>query len=200
MYSTFFSRLPRLPADAVNGLAVTLIVVATLLPPTPAVAATLDDVRDRGRVNCGVNIGLAGFAEANSLGEYRGFDVDLCRAVAVAALNDASAVEYVPLSVTDRFKALQDGRIDLLSRNTTWTLQNDALHGSFAGVSFFDGQGFMVHKKSGIRSALELDNAPICGPMHTSYCPRSFPRSRTGPWFDRTIRSGRMWFAGRSTA
>ncbi len=127
-----------------------------------AAAATLDDVRERGAVRCGVNTGLAGFAKANSLGEYSGFDIDICRAVASALFNDSEAVEMLPLSSVERFPALQQGRIDVLSRNTTWTLERNTLFGEFVGTSFYDGQGFMVNKQSGIRSALELDNRPIC--------------------------------------
>ena len=125
-------------------------------------AATLDDVQARGALRCGVNQQLAGFASANSLGEYSGFDVDVCRAVATAIFNDSEAVEMSPVSAGERFSALESGFLDVLSRNTTWTLQRNTDFGSFIGVNFYDGQGFMVTKRSGIRSALELDNQPIC--------------------------------------
>lgn len=125
-------------------------------------AATLDEVQARGALRCGVNTGLAGFAKANSLGEYEGFDVDVCRAVASALFNDSEAVEMIPLTSTERFAVLQQGELDMLARNTTWTLERNALYGEFVGVNFYDGQGFMVTKRSGIRSALELDNQPIC--------------------------------------
>jgi len=128
----------------------------------PVQAATLDDVTSRGIIRCGVNINLAGFSTSNSLGEYSGFDVDICRAVSTALFNDSEAVEMVPLSSVDRFDALTGGQIDILSRNTTWTLDRNTLYGDFVGVSFYDGQGFMVPKRSGFRSALELDNQPIC--------------------------------------
>ena len=127
-----------------------------------ASAATLDSVIQRGALRCGVNLELAGFAKANSLGEYSGFDVDVCRAVASAVFNDSEAVEMVPVASGDRFTALQSGALDILSRNTTWTLGRNTQFGEFAGVNFYDGQGFLVKKSSGIRSALELDNQPIC--------------------------------------
>ncbi len=125
-------------------------------------AAILDDVRDRGVVRCGVHTDLAGFARANSLGEYAGFDIDLCRGIASAIFNDSEAVEMVVVTSSDRFAVLQQGAMDVLTRNTTWTLERNALYGDFAGVNFYDGQGFMVKKRTGYRSALELDNQPIC--------------------------------------
>lgn len=128
----------------------------------PVSADTVDDVIDRGALRCGVNQQLTGFARANSLGEYSGFDVDVCRAVATAVFNDPEAVEMFPVSAGERFAALETGAIDILSRNTTWTLERNAFYGSFVGVNFYDGQGFMVQKRTGIRSALELDNQPIC--------------------------------------
>lgn len=129
---------------------------------TGAIAASLDEVRERGAVRCGVNTDLAGFARANSLDEYSGFDVDICRAVASAIFNDSEALEIFRLTSSDRFAALQQDAIDILARNTTWTLERNALYGEFVGVNFYDGQGFMVNKRSGFRSALELDNQPIC--------------------------------------
>lgn len=128
----------------------------------PASAATLDEVIERGALRCGVNQQLTGFARANSLGEYSGFDVDVCRAVATAVFNDPEAVEMFPVSAGERFAAIETGRIDILSRNTTWTLERNVFYGNFVGVNFYDGQGFMVQKRTGIRSALELDNQPIC--------------------------------------
>ena len=127
-----------------------------------AQSTTLDAVIARGAIRCGVNVELPGFARANSLGEYAGFDIDVCRAVASAIFNDSEAVEMISVTTTDRFDALVGGRLDILSRNTTWTLQRNALYGDFVGVNFYDGQGFMVPKRSGFRSALELDNQPIC--------------------------------------
>jgi len=119
-------------------------------------------------LRCGVNQQLEGFARANSLGEYSGFDVDVCRAVATAVFNDPEAVEMLPVTAGERFIALKSGDLDVLSRNTTWTLQRNADYGDFVGVNFYDGQGFMVSKRSGIRSALELDNQPICVSRNTT--------------------------------
>ncbi len=130
--------------------------------PAPA-AATLDAIRARGTLVCGVNTGLAGFAQPDSQGVWRGFDVDYCRAVAVALFNDASKVRYVPTTAQNRFTALQSGEVDMLSRNTTWTLSRDTSLGfDFPAISFFDGQGFMVKASLGVRTARELDGATIC--------------------------------------
>ena len=126
------------------------------------VAATLDAVKERGEVNCGVNVGLKGFAQTNSLGDYSGLDADFCRAVASAVFDDPDAVNFVPLSSSERFDAIKSKSIDVLSRNTTWTMSRNTSYGEFVGVNYYDGQGFMVSKRSGIRSALELDNKRIC--------------------------------------
>jgi general L-amino acid transport system substrate-binding protein len=125
-------------------------------------AATLDNVKARGAVNCGVNVGLKGFAQTNSLGDYSGLDADFCRAVASAVFNNPDAVNFVPLSSGKRFDAIKSRAIDVLSRNTTWTMSRNTSYGEFVGVNYYDGQGFMVSKRSGIRSALELDNKKIC--------------------------------------
>ncbi len=127
------------------------------------IAGTLQDTIKRGFLKCGINTGLPGFAEANSKGEWKGLDVDICRAVAAAVLGDAKKVKYVNLNAKERFTALQSGEIDLLSRNTTWTETRDTSLGlNFAGVNYYDGQGFMVHKSLGVKSALELDGASVC--------------------------------------
>ena len=123
---------------------------------------TLERVRERGVVVCGVNPDLPGFGQSNSLGVWSGLDVDLCRAVASAVFGDPEAAEFVPVTSADRFEALGAGRFDLLTRNTTWTFTRNALHGEFVGVNYYDGQGFMVDRRTGIRSALELDDRPIC--------------------------------------
>jgi len=126
-------------------------------------SATLDAIRSRGTVVCGVNTGLAGFAQPDSQGVWRGFDVDYCRALAVALFNDASKVRYVPTTAQNRFTALQSGEVDMLARNTTWTLSRDTSLGfDFPAISFFDGQGFMVKASLGVRTARELDGATIC--------------------------------------
>lgn len=128
-----------------------------------ASAGTLDDVKANGVLKCGVSTGLVGFAAPDANGRWEGFDVDVCRAVAAAVLGDADAVQYVPLSTKVRFTALSSGEIDLLSRNTTWTLSRDADLGfTFIGVNYYDGQGFMVRKDLGVTSATELDGATVC--------------------------------------
>ncbi|MDO8890121.1 MAG: amino acid ABC transporter substrate-binding protein [Hydrogenophaga sp.] len=130
---------------------------------TVASAATLDDVKAKGFVQCGVSTGLAGFSAPNDAGDWSGLDVDLCRGVAAAVFGDAKAVKYSPLSAKERFTALQSGEIDLLSRNTTWTMSRDTQLGlNFAGVNYYDGQGFMVRKSLGVNSALQLSGASVC--------------------------------------
>ena len=133
------------------------------LVPAAQAGATLDAVRARGYLQCGVTTGLAGFSAADEKGNWTGLDVDVCRAVAAAVFGDAGRVKYTPLTAKERFTALQSGEIDLLSRNTTWTLTRDTNLGlNFAGVNYYDGQGFMVKKELGVKSALELDGAAIC--------------------------------------
>jgi general L-amino acid transport system substrate-binding protein len=128
-----------------------------------AAAGTLEDVKARGKLICGVSEGLSGFSEKDASGAWAGFDVDFCKAVALAVLGDSTKIDYVPLSATDRFNALTDKHIDLLSRNSTWTLTRDASLGlEFVGVSYFDGQGFMVPALYGASSPLELGGATIC--------------------------------------
>ena len=128
-----------------------------------AAAATLDDVKARGTLNCGVTTGLVGFAAPDANGRWEGFDVGICRAVAAAVLGDPDAVEFVPTTGKTRFTALASGEVDLLARNTTWTLSRDAdLKFTFVGVNYYDGQGFMVPKELGVSSAKELDGATVC--------------------------------------
>jgi general L-amino acid transport system substrate-binding protein len=125
--------------------------------------STLDAVRSKGFVQCGVNTGLAGFAQPDSKGVWRGIDVDICRAVAAAVLGDAGKVRYTPLTSQQRFTALQSGEIDILSRNTTWTLSRDTSLGvNFVGVNYYDGQGFMVHRKLNVKSVKQLNGATVC--------------------------------------
>jgi general L-amino acid transport system substrate-binding protein len=126
-------------------------------------AATFDAVKARGQVVCGVSTGLAGFSLANSQGVWTGIDVDVCRAIAAALFGDAGKVKYVPLSAQQRFTALQSGEVDLLSRNTTWTLSRDTQLGAdFTSVTFYDGQGFMVPKKLNVTSAKQISGATVC--------------------------------------
>jgi general L-amino acid transport system substrate-binding protein len=124
---------------------------------------TLDTVKARGSVLCGVNQGVAGFSAPDSRGEYRGLDADFCRALAAALFADPSKVRFVPTSSQNRFTMLQSGEIDVLARNATQTLQRDTALGlNMAGVNFYDGQGFLVRKASGITSARQLDGATVC--------------------------------------
>ncbi len=130
---------------------------------TAAQAGTLDDVKARGKLLCGVTTGLAGFGAPNDKGEWAGLDIDLCKAVAAAVFGDASKVEYKPLSAEQRFTALQSSEVDMLARNSTWTLSRDSqLKLDFVAVNYYDGQGFMVHKDLGVKSALELKGATVC--------------------------------------
>ncbi len=126
-------------------------------------AATLDDVKARGELNCGSNAGLAGFSAPDANGVYQGFDVAMCRAVAAAVLGDTMKVKVVPLSSETRFTALSAGEVDMLSRTSTWTYSRDTdLKLDFVGVNYYDGQGFMVKKSLGVSSAKELDGATVC--------------------------------------
>jgi len=125
--------------------------------------STLDAVKAKGYVQCGVNTGLAGFSQPDSRGVWKGIDVDLCRAVAAAVFGDAAKLRFTPLTAQQRFTALQSGEVDILSRNTTWTITRDTSLGlNFAGVSFYDGQGFMVPKKLNVKSARQLNGATVC--------------------------------------
>ncbi|HUL61325.1 MAG TPA: amino acid ABC transporter substrate-binding protein [Anaeromyxobacteraceae bacterium] len=140
------------------------LLVAASIAPLPALAGkTLDGVRQRGEVVCGVNTSAPGFSAADSQGRWQGLDVDVCRGVAAAVLKDATKVRFVPLNSQQRFAALQAGEIDVLSRNTTWTMTRDASLGIvFTGIDYYDGQGFMVPKKLKIDSAKKLGGATVC--------------------------------------
>ena len=128
-----------------------------------AAAGTLDDVKARGKLNCGVTTGLVGFAAPDANGVWNGFDVGMCRAVAAAVFGDPTAVEFVPTTGKTRFTALASGEVDMLARNTTWTFTRDVdLKFEFVGVNYYDGQGFMVPKELGVSSAKELDGATVC--------------------------------------
>lgn len=139
------------------------LVAAAGLSVQAASAQTLKTVKDRGLLSCGVSQGLPGFSSPDDKGNWTGLDVDICRAIAAAVFNDATKVKFVPLSAKDRFTALQSGEIDVLSRNTTWTVSRDtSLGANFAGVTYYDGQGFMVKKALKVNSALELNSASVC--------------------------------------
>ena len=145
-----------------RALFVFCVASALGLTATQSHAQTLKAVKDRGSLICGVSQGLPGFSNPDDRGNWTGFDVDFCRAVAAAVLNDATKVKFTPLSAKDRFEPLKSGDIDLLSRNTTWTLSRDVSYGNFAGVTYYDGQGFMVRKALRVNSALELNGASVC--------------------------------------
>ena len=139
------------------------VVLATALGVQSVAAQTLKTVKERGSLSCGVSQGLPGFSNPDDKGNWTGLDVDLCRALAAAVLNDPTKVKFVPLSAKDRFTALQSGEIDVLSRNTTWTLSRDTSLGvNFTGVTYYDGQGFLIRKSLKVNSALELNGASIC--------------------------------------
>ncbi|WP_428676828.1 amino acid ABC transporter substrate-binding protein [Reyranella sp.] len=140
---------------------------ASVSAQTPS---TLETVKKRDQVICGVNVGLAGFSLPNSQGKWTGLDIDMCNAVAAAVLGDATKAKYVPLSAQQRFLALQSGEIDVLVRNSTITLERDAGLGiQYAGINFYDGQGFMVPKKLNVKGLAELAGATICVAQGTTH-------------------------------
>lgn len=141
----------------------TFAVSMAVLANTAQAAGTLDAVKERGYVKCGVTSGVPGYSVPDDKGDWKGLDVDVCRAVAAAALGSADKVKFTPLTAKERFTALTSGEIDVLSRVTTWTLSRDTQLGvNFAGVNYYDGQGFLVKKDVGIKDAKELDGATIC--------------------------------------
>jgi general L-amino acid transport system substrate-binding protein len=142
---------------------IVVLACAFVLAGPAGAQSTLDAVRSKGFVQCGVNTGLAGFSQPDSRGVWKGIDVDLCRAVAAALFGDAGKVRYTPLTAQQRFTALQSGEVDILSRNTTWTITRDTSLGlNFVGVNFYDGQGFMVPRKLNVKSARQLNGATVC--------------------------------------
>ena len=144
-------------------------VVAAALFSTAANAATMDDVKKKGFVQCGVSQGVPGFSNPDANDNWTGIDVDVCRAVAAAVLGDSKKVKFSPLTAKERFTALQSGEIDILSRNTTWTATRDTALGlNFAGVNYYDGQGFMVRKSLGVKGAMELAGAAVCTNLGTT--------------------------------
>jgi general L-amino acid transport system substrate-binding protein len=145
-------------------LSISVALAAAALAAAPAFAGkNLDTIKSRGQLVCGVNTGLAGFSAADSQGNWTGLDVDVCRAIAAAILGDGNKVKYVPLTAQQRFTALQSGEVDILSRNTTWTLTRDASLGlHFVGTTYYDGQGFMVPVKAKLKSAKGLKGATVC--------------------------------------
>lgn len=146
-----------------NMIRVVLLGAGAALLAAQASAGTLDEVKKKGFVQCGVSQGTAGFSLPDAQNNWVGLDVDFCRAVAAGIFGDATKVKFTPLSAKDRFTALQSGEIDILSRTTTWTMSRDTSMGFlFAGTTFYDGQGFMVRKSLGVDSALKLDGAAVC--------------------------------------
>ena len=146
---------------ALRGLLVTISMVATAVPALAG--PTLDAVKARGVLNCGVTVGLAGFSAPDDRGEWTGLDVDFCNAVAAAIFGPSGKVKFVPLTAKERFTALQSGEIDVLARNTTWTMGRDTTQGLvFAGINYYDGQAFMAKRASGVASAKDLKGATVC--------------------------------------
>jgi general L-amino acid transport system substrate-binding protein len=139
------------------------IAFCTAASTAPAAEATLDAVKTRGHLICGVNPGLLGFAAPDQSGKWAGFDVDFCRAVAAAIFGDPERIDYVPLSADQRFDALKAGKVDILSRNSTWTMGRETELGlTFVGVTYYDGQGFMVPRSANVSSALDLGGSKVC--------------------------------------
>ena len=144
-------------------------ILAVAIFAQAAGAKTLDDVKARGELRCGVNTGLAGFAAPDDTGQWRGIDADFCRAVAAAIFGSGAKVKFVPLNAKERFTALQSGEVDLLSRNTTWTMRRDTSLGlTFIGVMYYDGQAFMVKKSLGLTKVEQLAGASICAQTGTT--------------------------------
>ena len=195
----------KLPAKTTLSV---LAASAFMFASAPALAGkTLDAIKSRGQVVCGVNTGLAGFAQADSSGNWTGLDVDVCRAIAAAVFGDANKVKWVPLNAQQRFTALQSGEIDILSRNTTWTLTRDASLGmSFTGVTYYDGQGFMVPSKSKVKSAKQLKGATVCVQSGTTTEKNLTDFSRANNLgikpvvFDKFEATNAAYFAGRCQA
>ncbi len=149
---------------------ISILLAGVMVAASAATAGpTIDQVRKRGQLVCGVNPGVAGFGSSDERGNWNGFDVDFCRAVAAALFNDPTKVRFVPLNAKDRLSALQNSEIDILSRNTSYTLSREATQGlEFGAITYFDGQGFMVRKKLNLSSALELSNATVCVQQDTT--------------------------------
>ena len=145
------------------ALAAAVLLAMLLAAGSPGQAQTLKAVKERGSVNCGVSQGLLGFSSQDDKNEWAGLDVDICRAVAAAVLGDPAKVTFTSLDAASRFEALQSGKIDVLSRNSTWTMSRETSLGlMFAGVAYYDGQGFLVRRESGVDTALQLGGTTVC--------------------------------------
>jgi len=181
--------------------------ITTLMASSVHAGNTLDAIKQRGQLVCGVSTGVAGFSQAGSNGSWSGLDVDTCKAVAAAVLGDASKVKWVPLTSMQRLTALQSGEIDLLSRQVTWTLSRDASLGLlFTGVNYYDGQGFMVPAKSNIKTPLQLKGATICVQTGTTSEKNLTDYSRANKLnikpvvFEKIEAIAAAYFSGRCTA
>lgn len=166
-HAPFFPRSLGIEMQAPRALVKLLVFGATLIaglvPAFAQTSQTLDLVRKRGQLVCGVNTGLAGFSAPDDRGNWVGIDIDFCRAVAAAIFGDGSKVRFVPLNAKERFTALQSGEVDILSRNTTWTMSRDTSLGlNFSGILYYDGQAFLVRRSLGLKSAADLKGASIC--------------------------------------
>ena len=189
-------------------LALGALVAAGAMATAPAHAGkTLDAIKARGQLVCGVNPSLPGFSAADSQGNWSGLDVDVCKAIAATVLSDASKIKWTPLNASQRFAVLQSGEIDVLSRNTTWTLTRDASLGlHFTGVTYYDGQGFMVPKKSKITSAKNLKGATVCVQSGTTTeknlndFSKSMKLNIKPVVFDTQEATNKAYFAGRCQA
>ncbi len=158
-WSGLLSRSTPSPILRVCALGILALCAATL----PARADLLEVIKERGSLKCGINTGLTGFAEVDNDGNWRGFDVDFCRALAAAVFGDKDKLTFTTLSPAERFTAIQSGEVDVLSRNTTWSLSRDTTLGlNFVGVNYYDGQGFIVPKALGVTTIKDLDGARIC--------------------------------------
>jgi general L-amino acid transport system substrate-binding protein len=183
-------------------------VAAGAMTTAPAHAGkTLDAIKARGQLVCGVNPSLPGFSAADSQGNWSGLDVDVCKAIAATVLSDATKIKWTPLNASQRFAVLQSGEIDVLSRNTTWTLTRDASLGlHFTGVTYYDGQGFMVPKKSKITSATKLKGATVCVQSGTTTeknlndYSKSMKLNMKPVVFDTQEATNKAYFAGRCQA
>jgi general L-amino acid transport system substrate-binding protein len=194
------------PLFARLGLCTALAAAAMASLPAHA-GKTLDAIKARGQLVCGVNPSLPGFSAADSQGVWTGLDVDICKAIAATVLNDASKIKWTPLNASQRFAVLQAGEIDILSRNTTWTLTRDASLGlSFTGVTYYDGQGFMVPKKSKVTSAKQLKGATVCVQSGTTTEKNLTDYSKAANLnmkpvvFDTQEATNKAYFAGRCQA
>src|SRR5688572_29144922 len=189
-------------------LSITAAAAAAALAAAPAMAGkTLDAIKARGQLVCGVNTGLAGFSAADSQGAWTGLDVEICRAIAAAILGDGNKVKFNPLTAQQRFTSLQSGEIDILSRNTTWTLTRDASLGlQFLATTYYDGQGFMVPVKTKLKSAKGLKGATVCVQSGTTTEKNLTDYSRTNKLdlkpivFEKQEAATGAYFSGRCVA